>query len=192
MELTDSQSERNLVRTMVNYSHSHALMLFYSKQATKEKWIQIGNVLTEIAAQKIALASRCYKLLHGPARDTEIQTQFLAGGNGSTEENLRNAAKRERLEQEKRLPEYAKTARDEGRENLADIFKSFINVSRYHERCFTELADNIAQGRFFKRDTEQQWLCRKCGYVHEGKEAPSVCIACAHPQNYFELLGIRW
>ena len=31
------------------------------------------------------------------------------------------------------------------------------------------------------------WICRNCGYVHVGENAPEVCPACKHPQAYFEI-----
>jgi len=49
------------------------------------------------------------------------------------------------------------------------------------------LAKNIADGRVFKRQKTVRWVCRNCGYVHEGAEAPKTCPACAHPQSYYEL-----
>jgi rubrerythrin len=46
----------------------------------------------------------------------------------------------------------------------------------------------VEGARVFKRDEPKKWICRKCGYVHEGPEAPDVCPACSHPQAYYELL----
>ena len=43
------------------------------------------------------------------------------------------------------------------------------------------------QGQVFERPTSQLWVCRKCGYVHEGPKALKVCPACEHPQAYQEL-----
>jgi hypothetical protein len=40
----------------------------------------------------------------------------------------------------------------------------------------------------FKRDEPKKWICRNCGYVHEGPEAPDVCPACSHPRAYYGLL----
>jgi rubrerythrin len=51
---------------------------------------------------------------------------------------------------------------------------------------------NIEQGAVFKKGESVLWQCRNCGYVHEGKEAPETCPACAHPQDYFELLAENW
>jgi len=49
------------------------------------------------------------------------------------------------------------------------------------------LAKNIQAGGVFKKDAPVRWVCRNCGYVHEGAEAPEICPACAHPQAHFEL-----
>ena len=43
---------------------------------------------------------------------------------------------------------------------------------------------------FYAKETK--WRCINCGFVHEGPEAPKGCPACAHPQDYFELLAENW
>ena len=40
----------------------------------------------------------------------------------------------------------------------------------------------------FKKQTPVMWICRNCGHVHYGEEAPNVCPVCAHPKAYFEIL----
>ena len=39
----------------------------------------------------------------------------------------------------------------------------------------------------FSKEGEAIWICRNCGHIVVGKEAPKVCPVCAHPQAYFEL-----
>ena len=39
---------------------------------------------------------------------------------------------------------------------------------------------------WYLKGEETVWICRNCGYVHIGNEAPKVCPVCAHPQSYFE------
>ncbi|MHC4076395.1 MAG: rubredoxin-like domain-containing protein, partial [Planctomycetota bacterium] len=36
------------------------------------------------------------------------------------------------------------------------------------------------------------WVCRNCGYVHEGTEPPKDCPACAHPKEYYELEAVNY
>jgi len=50
----------------------------------------------------------------------------------------------------------------------------------------------VEAGRVFKREQPLKWRCRNCGYMHEGKEAPAACPACAHPQAHFEILCENW
>ena len=67
-------------------------------------------------------------------------------------------------------------------------FKEIAEVEEEHEKRYRKLLKNIKEARVFKKDKVAKWKCRNCGYVHEGKEAPEECPACAHPQSYYELL----
>ncbi len=51
---------------------------------------------------------------------------------------------------------------------------------------------NVESGTVFKKEKPVVWRCRNCGFLHEGPEAPEVCVACAHPKAHFELLGENW
>ena len=79
-------------------------------------------------------------------------------------------------------------ARQEGFEEVAVQFKEIAEVEEQHEKRYRKLLKNVRGGKVFKRDALVKWKCRNCGYVHEGKEAPEECPACAHPQAYYELL----
>lgn len=39
----------------------------------------------------------------------------------------------------------------------------------------------------FKKDSAVIWEYNNCGYIYEGYVAPELCLACAHPQGYFEV-----
>ena len=50
------------------------------------------------------------------------------------------------------------------------------------------LAKNIQEGKVFKKDQSTKWICRNCGYIAEGNEAPEKCPACLHEKAFFQLL----
>jgi rubrerythrin len=54
------------------------------------------------------------------------------------------------------------------------------------------LVKNIDEGLVFKRKQPVRWVCRNCGYVHEGLEPPKVCPSCAHPQSHFEIEAVNY
>lgn len=68
-----------------------------------------------------------------------------------------------------------------------NVSKEIAEVEKQHEIRYRKLLKNLKEGKVFKRDTEVRWKCRNCGYIHEGKEAPKECLACAHPQSFYEL-----
>jgi rubrerythrin len=84
-------------------------------------------------------------------------------------------------------PEFAETAEKEGFAEIAEVFRNIAIAETRHEQRYLALAKNISEGKVFKREKPVRWVCRNCGYIHEGLEAPDVCPACAHPKAHFEL-----
>ena len=89
-------------------------------------------------------------------------------------------------------PEFAVTARQEGFDKIADIFEAIAVAEKQHEKRYLGLKKLVDDGTFFEKEESVVWRCRNCGYLHEGKSAPAVCPACAHPRAHFELLGENW
>lgn len=109
------------------------------------------------------------------------------GGIGDTAANLRAAAEGENGEWTSMYPEMAATAREEGFTRLAYLFEAVAAIEKEHEERYLKLLANLEGDVVFKTDDENTvWICRNCGHIHVGKEAPKVCPVCAHPQAYFE------
>ena len=89
-------------------------------------------------------------------------------------------------------PEFAKTAREEGFEEIAGAMESIAVAEKQHEKRYLALAKNIDEAKVFKKGSSVVWRCRNCGYLHEGPEAPDICPACAHKQAHFEMLAENW
>ena len=49
------------------------------------------------------------------------------------------------------------------------------------------IVGNIEQGVVFSREGDRIWVCRNCGHISIGPNAPKVCPVCKHPQSYMEL-----
>ena len=62
-------------------------------------------------------------------------------------------------------------------------------IEKHHDERYKKLLKNIEDKVVFSRDGDAIWICRNCGHVVVGKEAPKVCPVCAHPQSYFELIS---
>lgn len=186
-ELKGSQTEKNILTAFAGESQARNRYSYFASQAKKDGYVQMSDIFEETANQEKEHAKRLFKLLQGG--ELEISAGFPAGVIGTTLENLKESAGGENYEWTEMYPGFAKTARDEGFEDIANIFDSIAVAEKQHEKRYLELAENIETGHVFKREEKVVWRCRNCGYLHEGNEAPEECPACAHEQAHFELLG---
>ena len=187
MDLKGSKTEKNLLTAFAGESQARNRYTYFASQAKKEGFIQISYIFEETANQEKEHAKRLFKFLEGG--EVEIQAGFPAGVIGSTLENLKAAAAGEHYEHTEMYPGFAEIAKEEGFAAIADVFKAIAVAEKQHEKRYLDLAANIAAERVFKRESQEVWRCRNCGYLHIGKEAPETCPACDHPQAHFELLG---
>jgi rubrerythrin len=185
MELKGSKTEKNLLAAFAGESQARNRYTYYASQAKKEGYVQISTIFEETANQEKEHAKREFKFLEGG--EVEIQAAFPAGVIGSTKKNLLAAAAGEHYETTEMYPEFAKVADEEGFSDIAKVFRSIAVAEKRHEDRYKALAKNIDDGTVFKRQQPARWVCRNCGYVHEGPEAPDVCPACAHKRDHFEL-----
>ena len=188
--LKGTQTEKNLLTAFSGESQARNRYTYFASKAKKEGYVQISEIFTETANQEKEHAKRLFKFLEGG--EVEITGAFPAGVIGTTLENLKESAAGEHYEQTVMYPEFAKKAREEGFDSLAEVFEAIAVAEKQHEKRYADLAANIEAGIVFKRDEKVTWRCRNCGYLHEGNEAPEVCPACDHPQAHFELLGENW
>jgi len=187
MSLKGSKTEKNILTAFAGESQARNRYTYFAAQAKKEGYEQISAIFEETANQEREHAKRLFKLLEGG--EVEITASFPAGIICNSADNLTEAAGGEHYEWTVMYPGFAKTAREEGFENIAAVFESIAVAEKQHEKRYMVLKGNIEKGRVFKREAKVVWRCRNCGYLHEGKDAPDVCPACAHPKAHFEILG---
>ncbi|AEF83762.1 rubrerythrin [Treponema primitia ZAS-2] len=188
--LKGTKTEKNLLIAFAGESQARNRYTFYASAAKKDGLVQISNIFTETAAQEKEHAERLFKFLEGG--DLTIQASFPAGVIGKTSQNLADAAAGEDHEWKEMYPDFAKIAQEEGFSAIAVIFTNIAVAEKQHAKRFHELKANLDAGKVFKKDKSVIWRCLNCGYIFEGTEAPKACPACAHPQDYFEVLGENW
>jgi rubrerythrin len=188
--LKGTQTEKNILAAFAGESQARNRYTYYASKAKKDGFVQISEIFTETANQEKEHAKRLFKLLEGG--EVEIAGAFPAGTIDSTSENLKAAAAGENYEHTEMYPDFAKTAEEEGFDDIAAVFRAIAVAEKQHEKRYLDLAANIDADRVFKRDSKEMWQCRNCGYLFEGVAAPEICPACDHPQAHFELLGENW
>ena len=174
-ELKGSKTEKNLMEAFAGESQARNKYTYYASKAKKEGYEQIAAIFTETADNEKEHAKMWFKELHG-------------GEVPSTMENLIDAAAGERGEWTEMYKRMAEEAREEGFLSIAMKFEGVAAIEKRHEERYNKLLEIVKKKTIFKKTTKKIWVCRNCGHVHVGNEAPKVCPVCNHPQAYFEIL----
>ena len=175
-ELKGTKTEKNLMEAFAGESQARNKYTYYASKAKKDGYEQIAAFFEETAGNEKEHAKLWFKYLH-------------EGKVPGTIENLKDAAAGEHGEWTDMYARMAKEAREEGFEEIAIKFELVGAIEKRHEERYLALLKNIEDQKVFEKDEEKMWICRNCGHVHIGKQAPEVCPTCNHPQSYFEVLN---
>jgi rubrerythrin len=181
-----TKTEKNLLAAFAGESQARNRYSYAASAAKKEGYEQIAAVFLETAEQEKQHAKRFFRFLEGGM--LEITAAYPAGVLGTTKENLKAAADGEHEEHNALYPEFARIAREEGFPLVATQFTTTAKAEAHHEERYRMLLKNLETGTAFKKAASIKWICRECGYVHEGPEAPAKCPCCEHPQAFFQVL----
>ena len=173
-ELKGTKTEKNLQEAFAGESQARNKYTYFASKARKDGYEQIAAIFEETANNEKEHAKMWFKLLEG-------------GAVRSTRENLKAAAEGENYEWTDMYDRMAQEAEEEGFHEIAEKFRGVGAIEKRHEERYRKLLQNIEDVLVFSREGDAIWVCRNCGHVVVGKQAPKVCPVCAHPQSYFEL-----
>ena len=171
MNLKGTKTEANLQTAFAGESQARNKYTYFASKAKKEGYEQIAALFLETAENEKEHAKLWFKLL---------------GGLGDTAENLKAAAGGENFEWTDMYAGFAKTAREEGFDKIAELFEGVGKIEKHHEERYLKLLSNIGTDRVFSDSESVVWKCRNCGHIHVGNAAPDLCPVCAHPKAFFE------
>ncbi|MBN2130576.1 MAG: rubrerythrin family protein [Sedimentisphaerales bacterium] len=190
MNLKGTETERNLLTAFAGESQARNRYTYAAERAREEGYEQVAAIFEETANQEKEHARRLFKFLQGG--ETQIQAAFPAGTISGTLDNLQAAAAGEHYETMTMYPDFAQVAEKEGFTEVAAVFRKIGVAEKRHEDRYVALAKNVSDGLVFKRSAPVRWVCRNCGMVHEGIEAPKVCPVCQKSRAHFEIEAVNY
>ena len=179
MELKGSKTEKNLLTAFAGESQARNKYTYFASTAKKEGYEQIAAIFEETANNEKEHAKMWLKTLFGGDIKDSLKVD--------TKEALKLAAEGENYEWTEMYADMAKDAKEEGFDHIAYLFEEVAKIEKTHEERYNKLLDAVKAEKVFKSETPKMWVCRNCGHIHYGAEAPKVCPVCAHPQSYFEI-----
>jgi rubrerythrin len=183
--LKGTQTEKNLLKAFAGESQARNRYNMFAERAREEGYGQIAAIFEETAHNEKHHAQVFFAFLEGGP--VEILASYPAGIVGNTLDNLLASAEGEHEEYIDLYPKFAEVAEKEGFIKIANQFRMIAKVEKEHEERYRKLAANVKDGKVFAKDEQVVWVCRECGHVHTGKQAPTACPTCQYPQSAFEL-----
>ncbi|MBI1810406.1 MAG: rubrerythrin family protein [Nitrospirae bacterium] len=183
----------NLAKAFIGESQARNRYTFYSKIAQKEGFDQISEIFLITADNEREHANWLFRLINElKKKSNEDLSEIIVGAAaptvlGDTAENLKAAIAGEHYEYAKMYPEFADIAEKEGFPEIARRLRAIAKAEEHHEERYKKLLKEVEGSTVFKKDGKVYWVCRKCGYIHEGEAPPKKCPSCDHESNYFQI-----
>ncbi len=188
-----NQTIQNLTKAFIGESQARNRYTYYAKVAKKEGYEQIAGIFIETAEQEKVHAKRLFEHIQelknkSKEKLDEINVEAAAPTTYSTTlGNLKAAIAGEKYEYTKMYPQFAEIAEKEGFTKVAARMRSIAVAEEHHEERYKKLLRLVKANKVFKKGKKVSWICRECGYMHAGKEAPKMCPSCDHPQAFYQL-----
>ncbi|NIR32607.1 MAG: rubrerythrin [Gammaproteobacteria bacterium] len=137
MELKGSKTEENLKEAFAGESQANRRYLYFASKADVEGYNDVSAVFRSTAEGETGHA-------HGHLEYLESVGDPVTGEPiGSTSANLKSAIAGETYEYTDMYPGMAKTARDEGFDEIADWFETLAKAERSHANRFQKALDGL-------------------------------------------------
>jgi rubrerythrin len=138
MDLKDSKTEENLKAAFAGESQANRRYLYFAQKADVEGYNDVSAVFRSTAEGETGHAHGHLEYLESvgdPATGEPI---------GSTDLNLKSAIAGETHEYTDMYPGMAKSAREEGFDEIADWFETLAKAERSHANRFQKALDNLS------------------------------------------------
>ena len=138
MSLKGSKTEENLKAAFAGESQANRRYLYFAQKADVEGYNDVATVFRSTAEGETGHAHGHLEFLE------EVGDPATGEPIGSTEQNLNAAIQGETHEYTDMYPGMAKTARDEGHDEIADWFETLAKAERSHANRFTKALESIS------------------------------------------------
>ncbi|RLG13769.1 MAG: rubrerythrin family protein [Candidatus Nanohalarchaeota archaeon] len=187
-----NETIKNMTKAFIGESQARNRYTIYAKIAKKEGFEQISDIFLLTADNEREHAKWLFRMINElKKKSDENHDEIVVEASApttleNTALNLKAAIAGENFETTAMYPGFADIAEKEGLSEIATRLRAIGKAEAHHEERYKKLLANVEGSAVFKNDKSVSWVCRKCGYVHEGKEAPKKCPSCSHPTSYFE------
>lgn len=187
IEFKNSETAKNLMRAFAGESQARNRYTIAEALARSQKLYVVAEIFRFTADQEKEHAEIFYNhLKEMNGQEITIESAAYPVNNSmSVKELLDAAVSNELAEYESVYKSFAKTAKDEGFNQIASSFELIAAIEKTHSDRFKRYAEYMAKDMLFASTEIDSWLCLNCGHIHKGAKAPQLCPVCQHDTGYF-------
>jgi rubrerythrin len=182
-----NKTQENLLKAFAGESQARNKYLMFAKMARKENLEWIARVFESTADNERAHAEELFEMITEPVV-TSGGLEILPYK--KTSENLKMAAMGEKYEWTQMYPSFAEQAKIDNQAEPERLFSRLKEVEKTHEEKYIIIAKHLDAGTLYNQETELEWKCVNCGYIHKGTKPPETCPVCKKPFSWYEPLGL--
>ena len=139
-KLDGTKTHSNLKEAFAGESQANRRYTYFAKQADVEGYTEVAGLFKDTADGETGHA-------HGHLEHLKQVGDPVTGKPiGGTLKNLESAVAGETYEYETMYPGFAKTARDEGFEDISEWFETLAKAEKSHAGRFSKAADELRKG----------------------------------------------
>lgn len=171
-EIKGTETEKNLLKAFEGEALARTRYSAFASKAKLDGYNDVAKVFEEFS--------------NNEKEHALVWLKWICDKSADTKENLKTAITAENFENSKMYPDFAKKAREEGFENLAELFEYVQKIEESHEQKFKMLLD-IIKNKDVTPDINgnYKWKCSICGCIMEQNDKPEFCPLCSEPEAFF-------
>ncbi len=181
MELRKSKTFENLKKAFIAECSARTRYEFVEYGERFKGYEGLAKIVDEIAYQEFNHARMLYteieKVAKGTIDNEEVCVSLPFRQQWNMIENLKLSAEDEG-DEAVFYENAAKTAKEEGFDDISNLFTMIKSVELKHKKIFMYLYEKLKNDELYKSDTPKRWACPACGYETTGEEAFDVCPLC--------------
>lgn len=159
--LNGTKTEANLREAFAGESQARSKYFYFAAKAREEGHDAAARYFEETAVNEQEHAKIWFKFLTGI---------------GATKDNLQTAITGEHSETSQMYPDFAKTAKEEGFDEIAALFEKIATIEKSHEDHFRLLLNQLGSQAIMR----DKWKCDNCGNIIAAKNPPESCPVCGN------------
>jgi len=182
-----NQTQENLLKAFAGESQARNKYLMFAKLARKDDLEWIARVFEETADNEKIHAQELFEMIK---EKVNVEGSLSIAPFGTTIENLKMAAEGEKFEWTSMYPNFETQAKIDGDTEAERLFGALKKVEEKHEERYIILAKHMDANTLYNQETEFEWKCLNCGYIHVGKQPPDKCPLCQKSKTWYMALGL--